>query len=143
MRRYYNQTGDDSEEAILQIVNDIDYMPDDWSIKGMKPTMYGIGFAGMDKVDRKAVEYVKQHNMMSRCYADSVRKNQPQYIGCTVCEEWHNFQNFKAWFDKWNVEGYELDKDILLYAYFFHIPLNLRICVRTNSYYRPNKAYSC
>ena len=33
MRRYYNQTGDDSEEAILQIVNDIDYMPDDWSIK--------------------------------------------------------------------------------------------------------------
>ena len=29
------------------------------------------------------------------------------------------------------------------YAYFFHIPLNLRICVRTNSYYRPNKAYSC
>ena len=54
--------------------------------------------------------------MMSRCYADSVRKNQPQYIGCTVCEEWHNFQNFqnfKAWFDKWNVEGYELDKDIL------------------------------
>ena len=56
---YYNQTGDDSEEAILQIVNDIDYMPDDWSIKGMKPTMYGIGFAGMDKVDRKAVEYVK------------------------------------------------------------------------------------
>ena len=59
MRRYYNQTGDDSEEAILQIVNDIDYMPDDWSINGMKPTMYGIGFAGMDKVDRKAVEYVK------------------------------------------------------------------------------------
>ena len=59
MRRYYNQTGDDSEEAILQIVNDIDYMPDYWSIKGMKPTMYGIGFAGMDKVDRKAVEYVK------------------------------------------------------------------------------------
>ena len=47
MRRYYNQTGDDSEEAILQIVNDINYMPDDWSIKGMKPTMYGIGFAGM------------------------------------------------------------------------------------------------
>ena len=59
MRRYYNQTGDDSEEAILQIVNDIDYMPDDWSIKGMKPTRDGIGFAGMDKVDRKAVEYVK------------------------------------------------------------------------------------
>ena len=59
MRRYYNQTGDDSEEAILQIVNDINYMPDDWSIKGMKPTMYGIGFAGMDKVDRKSVEYVK------------------------------------------------------------------------------------
>jgi len=59
MRRYYNQTGDDSEEAILQIVNDIDYMPDDWSMKGMKPTMYGIGFAGMDKVDRKSVEYVK------------------------------------------------------------------------------------
>lgn len=113
MRRYYNQTGDDSEEAILQIMNDINYMPDDWSIKGMKPTMYGIGFAGMDKVDRKSVAYVKWHNMMSRCYADSVHKNQPQYIGCTVCEEWHNFQNFKAWFDKWNVEGYELDKDIL------------------------------
>ena len=43
--------------------------------------------------------------MMSRCYADSVRKNQPH--------NFQNFQNFKAWFDKWNVEGYELDKDIL------------------------------
>lgn len=113
IRRYYNQTGDDSEEAILQIVNDINYLPEDWSAKAMQAIMGGVGYTGMDKVDKKSAAYVKWHNMMSRCYAESVHKNQPQYIGCEVCEEWHNFQNFKYWFDKWYVEGYELDKDIL------------------------------
>ena len=37
------------------------------------------------------------------------------YIGCTVCELWHNFQNFAEWYDEnysAGMEGYHLDKDI-------------------------------
>ena len=36
----------------------------------------------------------------------------PTYIGCTVCIEWNNFQNFAGWFNENYIEGYDLDKDI-------------------------------
>ena len=38
----------------------------------------------------------------------------PTYKDVTVCEEWHNFQNFAKWFEDNYVEGFELDKDILV-----------------------------
>lgn len=40
------------------------------------------------------------------------------YEECTVCEEWHNFQNFADWFDKnyyeIGKERMEIDKDLLI-----------------------------
>lgn len=53
-------------------------------------------------------------SMMSRCYSDSYRKNFKSYIGCEVSECWHLFSNFKEWFEKNYVEGWQLDKDILV-----------------------------
>ena len=38
----------------------------------------------------------------------------PAYIGCEVCKEWHKLSAFKKWFDENYIEGYELDKDILI-----------------------------
>lgn len=50
--------------------------------------------------------------MLARCYSGKY----PTYEGCTVADEWYNFQNFAEWFtnqENWNCCGYELDKDLL------------------------------
>ena len=33
--------------------------------------------------------------MLVRCYNAKFHERQPQYKGCTVCEEWLNYSNFK------------------------------------------------
>lgn len=50
---------------------------------------------------------------MGRCYYDS-KKYLPYYEGVTVCEDWKYFSNFRAWMEKQNWEGLQLDKDILV-----------------------------
>lgn len=56
--------------------------------------------------------------MMRRAYSDQFHTKSPSYKEVTVCEEWHNFQNFAKWYDEnyYEVEGerMELDKDILV-----------------------------
>lgn len=76
------------------------------------PTVYGIGFLGEGKYRSRTKVYAVWTSMLRRCYAKELHEKYPTYIGCTVCEEWHNFQKFGEWFDANYVEGYELDKDI-------------------------------
>jgi len=57
--------------------------------------------------------YRHWYNMLARCYAKSVLNRSPQYHGCSVCEEWLSYSNFKAWYDNNNVEDWALDKDII------------------------------
>lgn len=57
--------------------------------------------------------YVQWRSMLCRCYDPKFHLKEPSYIGCTVCEEWLLFSNFKKWFDKNYIKGYDLDKDIL------------------------------
>ncbi len=86
-------------------------------------SIYGIGYIGVGdynaSIDRKASpQYDTWHSMLQRCYNEKLHKKRPSYIGCTVCEEWHNFQTFAKWHDEnyYKVEGQriELDKDILV-----------------------------
>lgn len=51
--------------------------------------------------------------MLGRCY-NTKSKKQPTYEGCSVCNDWLRFSNFKKWFDENYVDGYALDKDILV-----------------------------
>ena len=58
-------------------------------------------------------------NMFTRCYDNEHRtKSHIRYIGCTVCDEWHNYQNFAKWFNEnyyeSTNENIEIDKDILI-----------------------------
>ncbi len=81
------------------------------------PSVYGLGFIGVgDYKSRvggiKTAQYRAWSCMMARCYGESTQKRQPTYKGCTVCEEWHDFQVFSKWFDENYVDGYQLDKDI-------------------------------
>jgi hypothetical protein len=56
--------------------------------------------------------------MIFRVYSEKKLKSRPNYIGSSVCEEWHNFQNFAKWYDEnyYEVKGCQmhLDKDILI-----------------------------
>lgn len=51
--------------------------------------------------------------MLCRCYDPKYQQLRPTYIGCSVCEEWLTFSNFKAWMETQEWEGKQLDKDIL------------------------------
>ena len=53
--------------------------------------------------------------MLGRCYSDKHQKRRPTYIGCSVCEEWLTFSNFKSWMETQDWEGKVLDKDLLIY----------------------------
>lgn len=52
--------------------------------------------------------------MLQRCYSEQLLNKYPSYRGCSVCEEWLTLSNFKRWYDENYIEGYQLDKDILV-----------------------------
>jgi hypothetical protein len=56
--------------------------------------------------------YRSWHSMLERCYSKKVQARQPAYKGCTVCDEWLTFSNFKSWMIKQEWQGKALDKDI-------------------------------
>jgi hypothetical protein len=76
----------------------------------------GVGYFGVGKYSRKYFPkiYYTWNSMLKRCYSEKRQQKQPTYKGCSVAEEWHNFQVFAEWFEKNYIEGFELDKDILI-----------------------------
>lgn len=86
----------------------------------MKKTklVQGIGindYNGKVLVNGKAINsYAVWRSMLCRCYSSYYHGEKPTYIGCSVCDEWKYFTNFKNWYDENYVEGFVLDKDILI-----------------------------
>lgn len=58
--------------------------------------------------------YKKWIGMIRRCYSEKWHNEHPTYKGCTVCDEWLVFSNFKAWMESQDWQGKALDKDILV-----------------------------
>ncbi len=52
-------------------------------------------------------------DMLKRCYSKAAKESLPTYDGCSVCDEWLTFSNFKVWMITQDWKGKELDKDIL------------------------------
>lgn len=80
-------------------------------------TKYGIGYFGQGiftSVSKDLKKYTTWSAMFQRCYDNKYQEKQPTYKGCSVAEEWHNFQNFAKWYEENYVEGFHLDKDILV-----------------------------
>lgn len=65
---------------------------------------------------RKKRDYWR--HVIIRASSASYKEKFPTYKDVTVCDEWHNFQNFAEWFEQnYNPEtmqGWHLDKDILV-----------------------------
>ena len=85
------------------------------------PSIYGVGFIGTGKhkasFNRKDTKIYKDWaSMIGRGYCSKTKKKYPTYKDCTVCKEWHNFQNFAEWAvqQPFYGLGYQLDKDILV-----------------------------
>lgn len=81
----------------------------------------------MDSIDhtKHLKSYVVWRNMIIRCYSEDSLKEKPTYKGCTVCEEWHNYTNFKKWY---NENYYEIEEDV--------------ICLDKDILVKGNKVYS-
>ena len=83
-----------------------------------KPSVLNIGILGGElKKEDKEIHEIWRH-MLLRCYDPYELNKHPTYIDCTVCKEWHNFQNFAKWYKENYYEVKDeimhLDKDILL-----------------------------
>lgn len=65
----------------------------------------------------KSPIYKIWRQMLKRCYDMKTLEKQPSYKGCSVCTEWIYYSNFEKWVLGENsgyVEGWHLDKDILV-----------------------------
>lgn len=113
----YRRNGTVTEAEVMQIVNAPEYKPDGWSAKYMKRSVCGVGYLAEKMPTDVYISdaYIRWANMIQRCYNKTVQKDKPYYKGKKVCEEWHNFQNFKIWYDKHMIPGakVDLDKDLI------------------------------
>lgn len=68
----------------------------------------------LDSKRFKCPYYLVWVSMLTRCYSTAYHKKRPTYLGCTICEDWVTFSNFKSWMKTQNWQGKELDKDLLI-----------------------------
>lgn len=119
----------------------------------VKKILFGIGVNDYEyPIQSNGVmltSYAKWKSMLQRCYSEKYVNRRKCYVGCSVCDEWLRFSNFKRWFDKNYEEGYYLDKDILVNGNKVYSPetccfvpheINELIETRKN---KTNKFYQC
>lgn len=81
---------------------------------------YGVGIYKKGKnpasiSGRPTKPYYTWRNMLERCYDSKCQEKYPTYIGCSVCDEWLNFQVFAEWYETNHPKDcnkYHLDKDL-------------------------------
>lgn len=80
----------------------------------------GVGYVGEGEytADKNRKVFTLWSNMLVRCYDEESLLKQPTYLGCTVVEKWHCFQNFARWClnNKTYIDNPDwcLDKDVLV-----------------------------
>ena len=87
-----------------------------------KPLICGIGINDADYQTHKTINrrleicpfYAKWSGMINRCYNSNSLKKRSPYSKCSVSKDWLTFSNFKAWMEKQDWRGLDLDKDILV-----------------------------
>lgn len=84
-------------------VNDAGYTVYEWEMR-----------RGKVHVTWRCPFYQAWSRMIRRCYGESFQKRCPSYIGCSVCEEWLHFSNFRKWMEAQDWQGNHLDKDLII-----------------------------
>lgn len=83
--------------------------------------IYGVGIYERGKFSgyihsKHTKEYAIWKRMLERCYCAKTQVKHPTYIGCSVSDNFKNFQYFAEWCQSqigFGVKGYELDKDFI------------------------------
>ena len=88
----------------------------------MSKLLYGAGFYEKGKYvatfeGKTSKEYSLWSDMLRRCYSVKYQKLHPTYIGCSVSENFKNFQWFAEWCNNqvgFGIMGFQLDKDLIV-----------------------------
>ena len=91
------------------------------SIAKRKP-LFGVGvndvhYASQPIVNGKQIKdpaYRAWVNMLKRAYSEQYQEKNPTYSDVTVCNDWHSFSAFRAWWLANHRDGFNLDKDLLV-----------------------------
>nr|DAG68035.1 MAG TPA: restriction endonuclease [Bacteriophage sp.] len=116
IKQIYDEFGAVTESQIMDVINAIEYKPDNWNPWYFRRTFEGVGYLGTDDVDYNSDVYNRWKNMIQRCYNKKIHVYKPYYKEKSVCEEWHNFANFRMWYKEHIIpnEKVDLDKDLLM-----------------------------
>lgn len=99
-----------------------------------QPHLCGVGYFGQGLFKSKSpeqksgstLEYETWRGVIRRCYDEKSFVDHPTYKDCSVCDDWHNYQNFAEWYT--NQKGFEerwhLDKDLLVLGNKQYAPEN-------------------
>lgn len=100
------------------------------------PSVCGVGYYGEIKKINFSNPFEKYiyhvwAKMLQRCYCDEYMKrtHRTSYLDCLVCDEWHNFTNFREWY---LTNCYEINCDEILC-------LDKDILFPKNNIYAPNR----
>lgn len=73
--------------------------------------VYGVGISDPSSSGKQRVVW---RDMLRRCYSHEYQEKNKTYSGCYVVDDWLNESAFGEWFSLNYVEGFELDKDLIL-----------------------------
>lgn len=73
--------------------------------KGIYITTYGT---------KSRKSYSVWKDILRRCYDEKTQEKFSAYKGCSISEEWYDFQNFARWYENNHIEEFQIDKDILI-----------------------------
>jgi hypothetical protein len=74
--------------------------------------LYNIGYIGIGKYNSGTKTYNIWTSILRRCYDLNFKKS--SHFDCFICPEWTNFQVFAEWYENNYIDGFHLDKDILV-----------------------------
>ena len=104
--------------------------------------LFGKYVSGNGKFSRnKTAEIYKcWYNIIFRCNSIEFQQKEPSYIGCELCKEWWNLQNFGNWYLKNHISNFVIDKDILIKGNKLYspntccfVPIEISNLITTNS----------
>lgn len=113
------------------------------------PLVAGVGFLGEGKykpklLGRVTLEYNTWIGILHRCYDEKRQQKDSSYKDKSVCEAWHNFQNFAEWCQTakgFGNVGWELDKDLILKGSKIYSPETCAFIPKElNIFLKPNKS---
>ena len=85
----------------------------------MSKLILGVGFNSGGKYKSTgpgAKVHTAWYNMLYRAYCPKLHARWPTYLGCSVTDEWREYQEFAEWFEnhEYSNRDYHLDKDLLI-----------------------------